>query len=133
MEHYGLPPWFWLKLITILGGVAMIIGGIPAILRWKMGADKKKWFSYNHLNEFHKKWDWTLRNGFVMSLIGCFIIFPGQNLLLFLISMLLIISQFGLQAYVEWRFMKNRVNYKVSLVEICLSSMVVIGVLLWLE
>ncbi|UOQ92360.1 DUF4181 domain-containing protein [Halobacillus shinanisalinarum] len=133
MEHYGLPPWFWLKLLTILGAVAILIGGIPALLRRKMGADKKNWFSYNHINEFHKNWDWTLRIFFVMSLIGCVIIFPGQNRVLFLISMVLIISQLGLQSYVEWKITKNRVNYKVSLIEVGLTFMVAIGVMLWLE
>ena len=47
------------RTIKILSVVILLVGVIPAVFRYRMGASKKKWFSYNHINEFYKKVDWT--------------------------------------------------------------------------
>jgi len=70
MENYGTTPEFWTELIIILVIVIFLIGVIPAIFRYKMGADKIKWFSYNHINKFHKKIDRTLRIIFIVESIS---------------------------------------------------------------
>lgn len=132
MEHYGLTPGFWKEFMIIMGVVVFLVIGIPAILRRRMGADKKKWFSYDHINKFHQKGDWVLRMIFVISLIAS-VILAVKPLIVFLISIFFSISQFGFQAYVEWKFTENRKNYKVSLVEVGLTFVALIGVLLWLE
>lgn len=132
MEHYGLTPGFWKEFMIIMGVVVFLVIGIPAILRRRMGADKKKWFSYDHINKFHQKGDWVLRMIFVISLIAS-VILAVKPLIVFLISIFFSISQFGFQTYVEWKFTENRKNYKVSLVEVGLTFVALIGVLLWLE
>ncbi|ASN05414.1 DUF4181 domain-containing protein [Virgibacillus necropolis] len=133
MDHYGFTPGFWKEFIIIMGAVVFVVGGIPAIIRRRIGADKKKWFSYNHINEFHKKADRTLRTIFVISVIASLIIFVDKPLIVLLLSIFFSVSQLGFQAYVEWRFMENRNNFKVSLVEIVLIFVTLIGILLWLE
>src|SRR5690625_7181696 len=98
-----------------------------------MGADKKKWFSYNHINEFHKKGDWALRISFTISLIAGVIIFRTNPFIVLFISGLFSVSQRGFQAYVEWEFTENRRNYKVTIVEIGLTFIAFIVILLWLK
>lgn len=104
MEHYGLTPGFWKEFIIIMAAVLFLVARIPAILRHRIGADKKKWFSYNHINEFHKKGDWALRIIFVISIIAGIIIFTANPFIIFFISGLFKVSQLGFQAYVEWKF-----------------------------
>ena len=133
MEYYGLPPEFWKEFMIIMVAVLFLMVAIPAIFRRTMGADKKKWFSYNHINEFHKKGDWTLRISFMISLIAGVIIFRANPFIVLFISGLFSVSQLGFQAYVEWEFTENRKNYKVTIVEVGLTFIVFIGVLLWLE
>lgn len=66
MEPNGIPPEFWEKFIPLMGVIIILLVGIPAVVRGRLGADKKKWFSYNHINEFHKKSDWTIRFVFIV-------------------------------------------------------------------
>ncbi|WP_106497314.1 DUF4181 domain-containing protein [Lentibacillus sp. Marseille-P4043] len=133
MEHYGIQPGFWKEFLIIMGAVIFLIAVIPAFLRRLMGADKKMWFSYNYINEFHKKGDWTLRIIFMIFFIVSAIIFTAKPIILLLISTLFTVIQLGFQTYVEWKFSRNRKNYKLSLIEISLISVAMTGVLLWLE
>jgi len=133
MGYYELQPGFWMAFMIIMGAVLFLMVAIPAILRRTMGADKKKWFSYNHINEFHKKGDWSLRISFTISLIAGMIIFSANPFIVLFISGLFSVSQLGFQAYVEWKFIENRKNYKVTIVEIGLTFIAFFGVFLWLE
>lgn len=133
MGYYELQPAFWKEFMTVMGVVLLLMVAIPAILRRTMGADKKIWFSYNHINEFHKKGDWALRISFTISLIAGMIIFRANPFIVLFISVFFSVSQLGFQAYVEWKFTENRKNYKVTIVEISLVFIAFIGVLLWLE
>ncbi|GGB46014.1 hypothetical protein GCM10011409_24460 [Lentibacillus populi] len=133
MGHYGLQPGFWKEFLIIMAVVVFLVAVIPAFLRRWMGADKRKWFSYNYINEFHKKGDWTLRVIFIFSVIACGVIFIARPLILILISAFFTVIQLGFQTYVEWRFSENRSNYKLTLIEISLITVTVVGVVLWLE
>lgn len=46
---------FDIIFIIKLAAIIVPLIGISFILRNLLGADKKKWFSYNHINDFHKK------------------------------------------------------------------------------
>ncbi|MFZ0370374.1 MAG: DUF4181 domain-containing protein [Halobacillus sp.] len=117
---------FLIKLAAII--VPLI--GISLILRNLLGADKKKWFSYNHINDFHKKGESMLRALFIILLLASM---PWTINYPFAISVLLIvftIVQLGFQAFAEWKFSSNRQNYKVSLVEVALFFIAIVGVFL---
>jgi len=104
--------------------------GISIILRNLLGADKKKWFSYNNINDFHKKVDSMLRALFITLLLASI---PWTINYRFAISVWLIVFvtvQLGLQAFAEWKFSSNRQNYKVSLVEVALLFIAIVGVFL---
>ncbi|QAS51377.1 DUF4181 domain-containing protein [Halobacillus litoralis] len=132
MEHYGMPEGFWQEFWLVMGAVIFIITVIPAIIRKRIGADKKKWFSYNHVNEFYEKYDWMLRVSFIVVFIIGAIVFYGKPLFLLVLSFVFHMIQLAFQSYSEWRFAENRKNYIVSLIEIVLLFIVLIGVLLWL-
>ncbi|MGP4062408.1 DUF4181 domain-containing protein [Halobacillus sp. H74] len=132
MEHYGMPEGFWQEFWLMMGAVIFIVTVIPAIIRKRSGADKKKWLSYNHVNEFHEKYDWILRGSLVVGFIIGAIFFLGKPLFLLVISFVFSMIHLGFQSYAEWRFSENRKNYIVSLIEIVLLFIVLIGVLLWL-
>lgn len=133
MGYPGMPPGFWVELIIILSVVILLVGGIPAVCRYRMGASKKKWFSYNHINKFHKKVDWTLRIVFVISLIICTILFNSQPFITFIIFGFFILTQIGAQAYIEWRYSDNRKDFQVSLIQLTLTFVTLLGFVFWLE
>ena len=133
MENYGMTPGLWSELIIILLIVIFLIIIIPAIIRYKMGADKNKWFSYNHINKFHKKVDWTLRIIFLISILVSAVLPNEQPLLLPLISSFFVLSQIIVQSYVEWRFSDNRKNFKVTLIQFGLTFITLAGALFWIK
>jgi len=133
MGYPGMPPGFWVELIIILSVVILLVGGIPAVFRYKMGASKKKWFSYNHINKLHEKVDWTLRIVFVISLIINAILFNSHLFITYIIVGFGILTQIGVQAYIEWRFSDNRKDFQVSLIQLTLTVVALFGFIFWLE
>lgn len=133
MGYPGMPPGFWIELIKILSVVILLVGVIPAVFRYRMGASKKKWFSYNHINEFHKKVDWTLRIVFAISLIISGILFISQPFITYIVLGFFTLTQIGVQAYIEWRFSDNRKDFQVSLIQLTLTVITLFGFIFWLE
>jgi len=133
MGDPGMPPGFWVELIKILLVVILLVGFIPAVFRYRMGASKNKWFSNNYINKFHEKVDWTLRIVIVISLIISAILFNSQLLITYIILGFGILTQIGFQAYVEWRFSDNRKDFQVSLIQLKLTVVTLFGFIFWLE
>ena len=133
MGYPGMPPGFWVELIKILSVAILLVGVIPAVFRYRMGASKKKWFSYNHINEFHKKIDWTLRIVFVIFLITSAILFSSQPFITYIVLGFFTLTQIGVQAYIEWRFSDNRKDFQVSLIQLTLTVITLFGFIFWLE
>ncbi len=98
-----------------------------------MQADKKKWFSYNHINDFHKKWDWILRFCPVPALLICYIFFTYQPLILPVVIGIFIVIQAGFQAYVEWKYTDNPSNYKATLIEMVMIIIGIGSLVIWLQ
>ncbi|MGP4074973.1 DUF4181 domain-containing protein [Halobacillus sp. K22] len=125
--NYG----FGLDFFIIMAVIIVPLIGIPIILRYLLGADKKKWFSYNHINEFHKKGDSRLRGLFIILILASM---PWTINKPFAISVMLAVFTvvlLGFQTFAEWKFSSNWQNYKVSLVEIALFFIAFLGVVLW--
>lgn len=133
MKNYGMTPEFWSELIIILLIVIFLMSIIPALIRYKMGADKNKWFSYNHINKLHKKIDWTLRIIFLISVLLSAIYLYEQPLLISLIFIFFILSQIIVQAYVEWKFSDNKKNFKATLIQFGLTFIALVGALFWIK
>lgn len=133
MLNYGMPPGVWTELIIILVIAILLAGVLPEIVRYCMKADKKKWFSYNHINKLHKKIDWTLRILSIVSMLVSAILFYRQPFLIPLILAILGLSQISTQAYIEWRFSENRKNYQVSLIQLGLTFIAFAGAFYWIN
>lgn len=64
----------FLKLVLVLSVFGLLLFLINKLLRTWLNVEKKKVFSYNHVNDKHKKIDWTIRIIFIFILfIGFFI------------------------------------------------------------
>ncbi|MEC5424740.1 DUF4181 domain-containing protein [Virgibacillus sp. C22-A2] len=65
---HGTEPIFWLKLILALTLFALLLIAFNAVMSKWLKVEKKKFFSYNHVNEKHKKVDWIIRITFTARL-----------------------------------------------------------------
>lgn len=113
--YYGVEPIFWLKLLVILASFVLVVLLFNSLMRKLLKVKKRKSFSYNHINEKHKRIDRTIRIAFfIIIIIGFFInIFRGPDgeiwyLQPYLIIIIyLIISEIA-RAYMEWKYETNR-------------------------
>ncbi|MCA1060498.1 DUF4181 domain-containing protein [Rossellomorea aquimaris] len=60
----------WLNFFLFLSIYALIIFLFNAGMRRLLNVKRKQIFSYHHLNETHKKVDWTIRMAFVVLIIA---------------------------------------------------------------
>lgn len=133
MEYLEIPDGFWIEMMIILSLVILLVGVIPAVFRYRLGASKKKWFSNHHINTLHKKVDWTLRIVFVISIIISAILFTSQPLITYILSSFFILTQIGVQTYMEWKLSDNGKDFQVSLLQLTLTFVCLLGIYFWLE
>jgi hypothetical protein len=115
---YGLESDFWLKLAALLLIYSLLLFLLNILLRKWLKVERKKFFSYNHINEKHKKMDWKIRLTFlIVLLIGFFInisretgdqiLFLQPYILLFIF---LVVSETA-RAVMEKKYAKNKNDY----------------------
>lgn len=111
-------------LLLFLIVVILVINFFGFVIRKLLGVERKKWFSYNHLNERHKKLDWLVRIFFVILLfisnyytnyndiLGTYWYFETW----FIIIVFLITSEL-LRTFMEWKYAENKKDFIATLSE----------------
>lgn len=115
----------WLKLLLILSVFGVLLFLYNSIIRKLLKVEKKKIFSYNHINSKHKKIDWTIRISIIVCmLIGFFIQvendFSGGYWFFetyFLLFIFIILSEIA-TAIMEWKYAKNRNAYLFTIFQL---------------
>ncbi|WP_370043421.1 DUF4181 domain-containing protein [Lysinibacillus sp. RC79] len=104
--------------------LVLVISTFGFVIRKLLGVERKKWFSYNHLNERHKKLDWTVRIIFLSLLLisSYYMIYndtvgiPWYFETWFILIIFLITSEM-LRAFMEWRYADNKRDFVVTIAE----------------
>lgn len=125
MFFYGVESSFWLNFFLFLLIIVLLIFLFNAIVRKILKVEKKKVFSYNHLNELHKRIDWTIRIAFVVAIIVGGIINASRlslNPILFLepyflLFMLIFLTEI-VTAVMEWKYAENRNAYIFTVLQL---------------
>ncbi|AIY05265.1 hypothetical protein Plano_1300 [Planococcus sp. PAMC 21323] len=111
---YEIEPTFWLHFLLLLIILFVLMALFNAILRRWLGVEKPKAFSHNHVNNQHKKIDWSIRIFFMtLIVLGFFINVSrplGESYLLlepwFLLFGLVFITEI-VRAIMEKKYAKN--------------------------
>ncbi|WP_033543576.1 DUF4181 domain-containing protein [Planococcus sp. CAU13] len=103
---------FWLKLAIIFFVLFLLISGLNFFLRkvFKIEKEKKSIFSYNHINDLHKKVDRFVRIGFMLLsiIIMYLVIFKEFPVTLYLILLIfLTMADYLVRAIFEWKYSQN--------------------------
>lgn len=100
----------WISLIFILLIVFALISVVKTILRkvFNIEKEKKEFFSYNHINELHRKIDWVIRIAvFIATISATFYMLNEDfsiNLLLF-IYFFNVVIELGVSAFFQWKYL----------------------------
>ncbi|MET3507317.1 DUF4181 domain-containing protein [Halalkalibacter oceani] len=113
--YSGIDASFVIKLLVLLAVTVIFIFLFQTLLRKWLNVEKPKWFSYQHVNEKHKKVDWITRGiTVVLTIIWLIITLTMENGLLFGPSfpfLLVIFIPGVVQVIMEWKYAENRNAY----------------------
>lgn len=135
MFFYGIEPSFWLKFFLFLFALWLVMFLFGRIVRRILKVEKKKMFSYNHLNERHKKIDWTIRIVFIVVMFVGAIINSSRfplNPILFLepyfLLIMLVFSTEIVTAVMEWKYAENRNAYIFTVLQLIFIAILLLSV-----
>lgn len=133
---YGLEPIFWLKLVFLIVILSLLFFIFNSVMRRWLKVEKRNFFSHNHVNDKHKKIDWTIRITFIAFMIVGSIInvtrgYTERILFLepwYLLLSLTIVSE-AVRACMELRYADNKNAYIFTLSQLVFGMIVVISIL----
>ncbi|WP_394582430.1 DUF4181 domain-containing protein [Cytobacillus firmus] len=122
---YVIDPMFWPKLLLLAAIVGASMYFFELGLRKWLRVEKKKFFSYNHINEKHKKVDWTIRIGFLVAILGGSTFNMTRDpmeWLWFLEPWFMLFVFIGVsesaRAFMEWKYAENSRAYMVTIIHL---------------
>ncbi|MBU8730226.1 MULTISPECIES: DUF4181 domain-containing protein [Cytobacillus] len=122
---YAVDPLAGPKLILLIAIVVALMYFFELGLRKWLKVEKKKFFSYNHINDKHKKVDWTIRIGFFVTLLAGYVInmkrYPMEFIWYLepavLLIVFIVLSETA-RAFMEWKYAENRKAYLVTIIHL---------------
>lgn len=126
----------WLALLFLLAIVMLLFLLFNAVMRKWLQVEKKKLFSYNHINEKHKKMDWTIRVVFlVVLLLGNFINVTTEPMewfwffeTWFLLIVFIVVSE-TVRAVMEWKYAVNKKDYIFTISQLIFGVLLILTVI----
>ncbi|MFJ9463032.1 DUF4181 domain-containing protein [Viridibacillus arvi] len=118
-------------LLLIYTGIILMFG---YFMRKILKVERKKWFSYNHVNDLHKKIDWTIRITFslIFITISYYMTFSDVHNIDWYFDMwvyfflLFIFLSESVRSVMEWKYATNPNTYIVTVAEMVLIIVLVI-------
>ncbi|MFF2176386.1 DUF4181 domain-containing protein [Lysinibacillus sp. NPDC058147] len=111
-------------LMLFLMVLVLIFNIFGFVIRKLLGVKRKKWFSYNHINERHKKLDWSIRIIFLsLFLISSYYMIDNATFGIpwyfetwFILIVFLITTEL-LRTFMEWKYAENKRDFIATFVE----------------
>ncbi|WP_164669747.1 DUF4181 domain-containing protein [Virgibacillus doumboii] len=118
-------PIIWKKLVIALAIFLILSFASDTVMRKWLKVERKKFFSYNHVNDQHKKIDFTIRiSSVILLLFGSTynsLKEPAERIwfldIWFIILMFIVVSETA-RAIMEWKYATNRKAYILTLYQL---------------
>ncbi|WLR58989.1 DUF4181 domain-containing protein [Guptibacillus hwajinpoensis] len=118
---------FFPKVIIMMTVAGVALYFINKALRKWLKVEKKQIFSYNHVNEVHKKWDWGIRISFIVLLIISFVVNiyrgfhdPIWYLQTHILLFVFIIASEAVRVIMEKKYAANKNDYIFTSIQLAL-------------
>ncbi|MFJ7935633.1 DUF4181 domain-containing protein [Sporosarcina sp. NPDC096371] len=111
----------------------IVVGAlIQWLLRKLLSIEKKKIFSYNHVNDLHKRIDWTIRIGTVIGgIISVTLAINNEYSIYVYMAVLLgfgILTE-GVRAFFEWKYSETPKHSILTIGEIIYITIVIVAII----
>ncbi len=125
MYQYGLGPAFWLRLLVVIAIFLLLLVSFNTIISRWLKVERKKLFSYNHVNEKHKNMDWIIRVIAILSILLGYVINSTRGptnwywflQTWFILAIFFVVSEV-VRAFMEHKYAENPNAYKVTICNI---------------
>ena len=112
----------WIKFAFFVLLVFVLIIIVKLLLRKLLKIEKEKspFFSYNHINKLHRKFDWAIRitSAIALIVINSLIIFEDYSINLILIASFFYIGlDYAVRAFFECKYSQNPKQYILTISE----------------
>ncbi len=128
-----IEPIIWIKLFLFIGILLLLSFIFSFLMRNFLNVEKRKAFSYNHVNEKHKRIDRIIRTSFIIILLitQIFIIarvIKEPTWYLKTPSLIIIFSVASgiVRAFMEWKYAENRKEYIFTISELSFTLILVL-------
>ncbi|WP_349408524.1 DUF4181 domain-containing protein [Pseudalkalibacillus sp. SCS-8] len=139
---YEVDPFFWLKLFLLILAFLFLLRFFNAGLRKWLKVEKRKTFSYNHVNKKHKRIDWTIRIAFLLLILIGFSInvtrYGSERFWYwetYFVIFLFVITSEVTRAIMEKKYSANKNDYLYTLFQLAFMSVFVLSflgyILIW--
>ena len=113
---------FWIKFAFIVLIVLVLDAIVKLLLRnsLKIEKGKKPFFSYNHINELHRKIDWAIRitSAIVLIVTNTLVIIEGYSINLIIITTIFyFVLDYTVRAFFECKYSQNPKQYILTISE----------------
>ena len=125
----------WLKLAFFLLIVFVLNTIVKLLLRklLKIEKEKKYFFSYNHINELHRKIDWAIRitSTIAFIVINILIIIEDYSINLIInASFFYIVLDYAVRAFFECKYSQNPKQYILTISE---GALILIAIIIMFD
>ena len=101
------------RILLFLIALFVTLSIFEFAVRKLLGVERRKWFSYNHVNERHKKADWTVRIIFlILIFISTYYTFANEETVWYFESwfviMIFLMASETLRAIMEWKYAEKK-------------------------
>lgn len=134
----GIDTVSWKLVFPVLGILLSLLHIFESIMTKYLKVEKRKSFSYNHVNEKHKKIDSIIRIGFIIIiLITVFYLMVTSSESVwcfepvFLILLFLVASETS-RAFMEWKYAENSKAYILTISQL-IFTLILIGIISFLN
>lgn len=126
---------FWIKFGLIAIIVFVLISTVKLLLRnlLKIEKVKKEFFSFNHINELHRKIDKVLRtfSAITLVILTYVLLFYYEDLiyLILIAAIVFMVLDYMIRAFFEWQYTQYPKQSILTLTEMCLILIAIIIVI----
>lgn len=128
---YAVDPIFWFKFLLLIAIVLLLLVSFNTKMRKWLDVGRKKFFSYNYINEKHKRIDRTLRIATIITILITFpinITYESINYWFlqpwFILFIFIVVSEL-VKVVMEWKYATNPNAYKLTTSQIIFNLILI--------
>lgn len=125
---------FWLNLLILFIVFFVVIYLFELVVRKILNLERRKIFSYNHINKIHERIDWSIRISFIFILLAAYIFsyyYSFWYIQPYIILVIFIVVSGIARAILEFKYVPNRKEALFTILQL-VFHLLLFGGVVWI-